>query len=228
MNQDDEIIEAEVIDEIEDRLAESGACEPGEEVEPVDFFPDSLPLSGVAALRQGLMLLDDQRQALAAKGDIDSLAYGSADLAVIIGDLQTLNRSTRLDIAKLMLAAHEGKRGNPKHEVPGLGIIDVPGGHEWRDWESERLLRKLMTDAITEDGELRHFDHPSEVVDRVYEVLVACLPVTASLGWRVGKFDKATEEWTGLRGAGIDPEDYANHAEKERLAQVPKRQEAGA
>lgn len=209
----------------------------GDEVEVFDAFAGA-PLSSVAALRRGLMALDDDRQALAKVGDVDTLAFGVADLTVLISDLQTLQRSARDDIAKVLLwnravenealeaDGKKPKKGNPKHEVPGLGIIDVPGGNEWKDWDSPALLRRLMSEAILENGELRHFDHPNEVVDAVYDVLVACLPVTASLGWRVGQFDKVTEEWTGLRGAGIDPEDYASHTAKARLAVVPKRAES--
>lgn len=218
---DAEIVDAEIVGD-------------STEVEPVGFDDALIPLEGVAALRRGLLTLDDQRQELARVGNVDDLAYGVADLGVVMDDLSNLRRAARDDIAKILLARQqeardrgEKVRGNPKHEVPGLGVIDVPGGNEWKDWDSPRLLRKLMRDAILdEDGDLLHFDHPAEVVERVYEVISACLPITASLGWRVGQFDKTTEEWTGLRGAGIDPEDYATHAAKPRLAKVPNRPES--
>lgn len=202
------------------------------EIKPFDAFPADMPLSGVAQLRRGLLALDDQRQALAEAGDVDTLALGTADLALVIGDLQDVQRSARRDIAQIMLAGHvdddgKPKRGNPKHEVAGLGVLDVPGGNEWKEWDSVRLLGDLIKLAMLEpDGELRSFDHPLDVADAIRDVLVMCLPVTGSLGWRVGQFDKATEEWTGLKAAGIDPNDYANHTAKERLAVVPKRKQS--
>jgi hypothetical protein len=140
----------------------------------------------------------------------------------------------RRDVAQLMLAGHvdEGgkrKRGNPKHEVAGLGVIDVPGGSEWKGWESERLLRDLITLALIEpDGTYRSFDHPKDVADSVYETLVTCLPATASLQWRVGSIDKATGQPTALKAAGIDPNDYAERVDKERLAKIPAKPKAAS
>lgn len=226
---DDDVVLAEIVDDLRDPelVFDSGAIVLAEDAEV--GFTDDIPLDAITTIRRGLLQMDDARQELARQGDKDGLANGVADIALLVSDLSTIGRDARLDLARIMLAGHvdgdgEPLRGNPKHEVEGLGVVDVPGGSEWKGWESERLLRDLMVDAILDtDGMLLPFDHPSDVVTTIFDVLVACLPVTASLQWRVGTRDKATGIWSGLRGAGIDPEDYAERVEKDRLAKVPSR-----
>lgn len=179
---------------------------------------------GVVELRRAVLTLDDQRQALRAAGDYTSLAYGGADLDVLLVDLHTLAKDIKRDIAALLIARHEQMGGKPKArpkvEIPHLGVVEVPGGNERTDWETDALLeRVLLTCVIDDDGTIDDTLHPSVVVKRIAEVL----PTVAAIGyWKVGKRDSATGLWSGLRGLGIDPADYCEEQPKERLAVIPK------
>lgn len=220
IHDDEEIVDAELVDD-----------EPHEitPVTPEGYDTVSIPLSGVADLRRAFLVLDDERKTLAEAGDVDRLAYGVADIASIVGDLNTIKRSAEADIAAIMLAEHGERRGNPKHEVPGLGVIDVPGGTERKGWESRKLLERLVRDVVAdpETGELRHFESPVDVAEAITAMIVDCLSITPSTAWKVGTKNTATGEWdNGLRGRGIDPGDWCDVVEKPRLAKVPKRQDS--
>lgn len=218
---DDEIVDAEIVDEA------------GTELVPVGSGVESAAppaLDPVLELRKGLMALDEQRQALAEAGDYESLAVGAADIAAITGDLRDIERAARSDIATIVLASWvdergERKRGKPKVTVTGLGVVEIEGGWERKNWQSEKLLRELMLRAIVDPdtGELAA-ESPMEIVGAIYEVLNECLPITGSLGWRTGKFDKATQELTGLKKFGIDDAEWCERVDKPVLAKVPKRQ----
>lgn len=212
----------------DDEVAACPECEeplsfPSAAVEPVgsaiETQGDPLPI-----LRKAALALDDQRADMVARRDKVGLANGSADLALFQSDLAAVQDAVRRDLARLMLEDHGDKRGNPKLEVDGLGVVDVPGGREWKKWESMKLMRRLAFSAILDDGgEVRADMAPSDVVEAVLEKLTACLPTGESVAWKVGQLDKATGEWSGLRGQGIDPEDYGDFEDKPRLAKIPKR-----
>jgi hypothetical protein len=227
---DDEIIDGEIVGT-------------GHDLEPTSPLPQRS--DAVLAMRHAITRLDDQRADLEAAGDVDSLAYGAADVALLKRDLGTLERATKASIAHVLIgelmaeideAREAGEserrltamaRRRPKREVEGLGRVEVPGGNERKNWDSPRLLRDLMLQAVVDPdtGELREFPSGPAMVDAIYEVIAKCLPITGSLSWRVGSLDKATNEFTGLRGQGIDPDDYSDNIEKDRLAVVPKHKE---
>lgn len=199
-------------------------------------MPDDLPvpvrtLEALPAIRDAIGELDAQRKTLAEAGEVELLGHGAADLATLIADLNLLLRAVKSDVAKLLIAAHQG-RGLPKMDLPGVGRIDVPGGSEWRGWDSERLLRHLVFGALPywaefaidpETGEVLS-PSPSEVAESIVQTLLDCLPITASTGWKRGSKDPATGEMTGLRGYGIRLEDFAEKVDKPRLARLPKRE----
>lgn len=207
---DEEVVDGEVV-------------EPGTGLEPVATEAVQRQSVGLADLRASLTYLDDVRADLKLARDVDNLAHGAADVALIIGDLRALERQTKADIAEIMLEDHGTARGNPKRTVEGLGIIDVPGGNERKNWDSERLLRKIMLEAIIdENGEIMP-GSPAELTDVLFKALVEVLPITPSLGWRVGSFDKATQQLTGLKGRGVDPDEWCENTPKQRLAAIPKK-----
>lgn len=219
---DDEIVDAELIEP-------GAALEPAGDGELIGgplYHLDALPI-----LRSAVLALDDERTALVAAGDVDRLANGAADLKVLLGDLNAFLRGVRVDLARLLIARHEAEGGNPnrrpKVEVEGLGVVEVPSGRERKNWDSPGLLRHLITQAIAdpETGEMRT-DSVPEAAGAILEVLMDCLPVTASLGWRVGTFDKATDTWTGLRKYEVELDAWSDEVEKERLAEIPKRRES--
>ncbi len=194
------------------------------------------PLSGLASARAGLLAMDDQRQRLVAARDVDALANGSADLAVIASEMATLQKQVRLDIAEIMVEDHRAAGGSerrkPKREVPGLGIVEVNGGSEWKDWDSPALFRHVALSTVCDNnGEVaeEYVSDPLGAVFAALDALAECLPLTTSLGWKVGTWDAATKGWKGgLRGRGIDPEDWGERVDKPRMAKVPARKMTGS
>lgn len=180
------------------------------------------PPSGVLALRQAIVALDDQRQAMTERKDVTNLAWGAADLAAVIADLQTLRRQVTADIATIVAEGYEG-RGRLKVDIPGLGRVEVPSGNERKNWQSRELLRKVVWDVVfdPETGGYR-YDTANEMVDAIIDAVERTMPVSGSTSWKVGQFDKATETWTGLRGQGIEPDDWCDVEAKPPLAVVPK------
>lgn len=217
---DDEIIDAELVDDT------PAAIEllTNEEV---------AQRTGLADLRRALLGLDDQRIALVAAQDADGLAFGSAALRDIITDLSALKRNVDADLAALLLACHEAAgltpRRNPKHFVEGLGEVDVPGGNERKNWESEAILKLLVQRTFFdhETGEKKDLGTQEDAVAEFVEILKSCLSFGGSTAWKVGTWDGATKSYVGgLRGVGIDPEDFCDEQAKQRLAVIPKRPSA--
>lgn len=218
MNDDAEIIEGELVDD-EPRA-----------IEPVGSPASVAQRAGLAALRRGLLALDDQRAEMVARQDADGLAHGSADLRDIITDLSALKRNVESDLAVLLLACHEAAglspRRNPKHFVEGLGEIDVPGGNERKDWDSKAILKLLVQRTFFdhETGEKKDLGTQEDAVAEFVEILESCLTFGPSTSWKVGTKDSSTGGYVnGLRGVGIDPEDYCTEQAKPRLAVIPKR-----
>ena len=218
MNDDNEIIDAELVDDTPSALV---------------ALPNAVAVetrSGLAELRRGLLALDDQRADMVARQDADGLAHGAADVRDIITDLSALKRNVESDLAALLLACHEAAglspRRNPKHFVEGLGEIDVPGGNERKDWESGKILKLLIQRTFYdhETGEAKPHASPREAVEGFVEILESCLSFGPSTAWKVGTWDKPTESYIGgLRGVGIEPEDYCTEQANPRLAVIPKR-----
>lgn len=196
--------------------------------------PAAIARSPLTAIREAIGDLDKQRALLEAEGDYESLARGSQDVATLVHDLSTLERESRYSIARVLDAQWEAEgkleryesgdrkgqvRTRPKAEIEGVGLVEVMGGSERTQWQSEALLRRLLDEAgVNEDGERIPL-----TADRVFEVLRDCLPLTGSLSWRVGQLDRATDSWSGLRGHNVDPSEWCEEVEKPRIAKVPRR-----
>lgn len=195
--------------------------DPPHSVDHVSALPEPIePANALAALRAGLLAMDERRVMLKEAGDKFGLANGAADVRVVINDLSALERAAKGDLAELMPRVG---RALPRLEVPGLGTVEVRGGSDRKGWESERLLSLLLQKAIVdENGEVEDLS-PLVVIARVFEVLKDCLPVTESLQWRGGRADGSAP---GLRKYGLDPDEFCDVTEKPRLASIPKRQEA--
>lgn len=225
----DEVIDAELVDDEPSAVEHVGSATSVEQ------------RHGLAELRRGLMVLDDQRMAMTAAGDVDGLAHGVADIRDILSDLRALERACQSDLAQLLLLFHEAAGGsqfrNPKHVVPGIGEVKVPGGNERKGWESERLLRLLTNNLVAgqkevqvdgETGEIITTDNDTQTIaefaESMIEMLTSCVSFTSSLSWKVGQQNSVTKEWSGLKGYGIDPSDWCDETPKPRLAEIPKRQ----
>lgn len=150
-------------------------------------------------LDAALVMADDQRKALVETGDLTNLAHGLHQLRDITRKVSMLERQTDGDVARLVRT--EGKRA----EIPGLGTVEVHRRSTKTKWESDRIYGRLV-DAIAnlatidpDTGEvIGDADTAERMAHLLREILAPCLPLTASMGWRVG----------GLKEAGIDPNTY--------------------
>lgn len=94
-------------------------------------------------------------------------------------------------------------------DVPGIGRVTVKAGANRKGWDHEGLTRQVTARLADdphlladEDGELRP---PADIVARVIEGWADC----ASPSWKVGATkDAEGNVLNGLRGLGIDLEDY--------------------
>ncbi len=209
--------------------------------------PEQVRQDPLMALRQAIMVLDDQRAALVELGDYEGLAFGGRDLGVLVGELDTVLRQVRVDVATLVDAEErerrdeireraeaEGKKvpkfaepdvrlGRVKREVEGLGLVEVNGGYDRKGWQSLALLRTMLSIALdemplwTSEGEDAH----AQVYDRLVEVLGDTMPLHPSLQWKVGT-DWEGKPPTGLRKYGINPDDWCERTDKTRLASWPR------
>lgn len=143
---------------------------------------------------------DRQREALAEHGDLESLAWGLTAIREMQRKLSMLERQTDGDVARLVR-----DHADRSPFIDGLGTLEVHRRSTKVRWESERLFG-LLIDAIadeaivdTETGEMVGDPTTARAITALLrERLAACLPLTASMGWRVG----------GLKAAGVDPETY--------------------
>lgn len=210
--------------------------------------PPAIRDNPLMALRQAIMVLDDQRAALAEAGDYEGLAFGGRDLGVLVGELDTVLRQVRVDVAGLLddvererrteireraeadgkkvpkFAEEDARLGKVKREVDGLGLVEVNGGYDRKGWQSLDLLRKMLGIALDEmplvNPETGEDAH-AQVYDRLVEVLGDTMPLHPSLQWKVGT-DWEGKPPTGLRKYGINPDDWCERTDKLRLASWPR------
>lgn len=215
--------------------------EPGTELERSGGLPVPKAMDGLALLRRAILDLDDQRRALVEADDIDNLALGGQQVQTLGDDLATLLRDVRTDLAAMVDRRAEERRladaeakgvdilapkvsGVRRWTVEGVGVIEANGGFTRTKWRSVELLDRLLhvaLDAVPmfdpETGEDCH----QAVYDRLHEVLDECLPLSASLSWRVGQTFKDRPA-TGLKRFGIDDANWCEREEKVRMATIPK------
>lgn len=142
---------------------------------------------------------DRQRAALAEAGDLEGLAHGLHAIREVQRKLSMLISQTDGDVSRLVL-----ERKGPV-TIEGLGSLETHRRSTRTRWDSERLFG-LLVDRICDEGFVD--PHTGEMVGDpatarriatgLRERLAAAVPLTASMGWRVG----------GLRAAGIDPNQF--------------------
>lgn len=200
-------------------------------IHPRAIEPDSLPATTNALpepsrnadiiynLRLLFAQMDDRRAELAKAGDVESLAHGAADVDLLASELSTIKRSAQADIARIFAETGERKR-----EVPNLGVVEVKGGFDRKNWQSRKLLNRIIMEAIL-DPETGEFftTEPAEVASAIETAISTVLGMTGSTSWKVGERAADGTYKGGLRSVGINPEDYCDEVEKPRLATIPKR-----
>ena len=142
---------------------------------------------------------DHQRATLAEEGDLEGLAHGLHAIREVQRKLSVLISQTDGDVSRLVL-----ERKGPV-TIEGLGSLETHRRSTRTHWDSERLFG-LLVDRICDEGFVD--PHTGEMVGDpatarriatgLRERLAAAVPLTASMGWRVG----------GLKAAGIDPNQF--------------------
>lgn len=200
-------------------------------IHPRAIEPDNLPATTddlpepsrnsdiIYNLRLLFAQMDDRRAELAKAGDVESLAHGAADVDLLAFELSTIKRSAQADIARIFAETGERKR-----EVPNLGVVEVKGGFDRKNWQSRKLLNRIIMEAIL-DPETGEFftTEPAEVASAIETAISTVLGMTGSTSWKVGERAADGTYKGGLRSVGINPEDYCDEVEKPRLATIPKR-----
>lgn len=158
---------------------------------PVVIPPASHPLQ---ALRHALAEVHAYLPNLT--GDINALVAGHQQLGPLRNDLSTLIR----DIEAMVVEAAGKER---RVETPD-GLVEIRTSTKRSQWRSRDLLKQLVMDALSDSGGM----------EDVWEVLTEVLPLTASLGWRVG----------ALRDHGITPDEWCVEERGHKTAQITGRQ----
>lgn len=150
-------------------------------------------------LSDALTRADQERQALVEAGDLDGLAHGLAQIRHMRTMLAIFESVLDGDVSRLNL----GNDGTTV--IDGLGALETRRKSSRTRWESEDLFGRLV-DRICDEAFAD--PHTGEVIgdpataDRIRtslrERLAKAIPLTPSMGWRIG----------GLKEAGISPDDY--------------------
>jgi hypothetical protein len=198
---DDEIVDAEIVSET--LPARVGGLEERQR----------LAGGSLRGLREALAVAEEQAGEVADTGDYEALGYGWNELKLVAKDLKSLIDS----VERLILreAPHVVKEVKGEERtfyddffVDGVGTFEILRKGVTRRWESEELLRHIVTMGMidAETGELPS-DEARETVEKVVALLVQVVPFTSSLGWRVTALQELgiqIDEWcTESRGPGF-------------------------
>lgn len=160
------------------------------EIEKIEGELASQETSAVYLLRVGIADMMDDATELAKAGDWEALIRGLEPLQQVLSDLRLLESTVKQHIADTL----------PERmvTVEGVGTVERVSKTTRRNWDSEELLRKIVSMALVdpETGEIP--SSPVEAVDKVIDEVRAVVPFTGSTGWRVGE----------LRKRGIDPDEW--------------------
>lgn len=140
-------------------------------------------------LRAALLNIDTRRAELVEAGDYESLAFGVVALKGLVDDVRVLIRSIEDDVVGLL--------PSKRVEVEGLGVLERRRGSARKAWASEDLLGRVIRLAVDPDG-TGELPPAADLLDRLRSTLVAVVPFTGSLSWRVG----------ALRELGLDPDEW--------------------
>lgn len=152
---------------------------------------DVAPPTMVDLIDAAITSADHQRAELAEAGDLDALAHGLHAARQIRQRLGLLIDLIDADVSRLNLARPRGELAI----IDGLGTLETKRRSTRTRWDSD-LLFGVLIDHIC--GAALDPDTGERIGDRLRDALAAALPLTASMGWRVG----------GLKAAGIDPDQY--------------------
>lgn len=132
------------------------------------------------------------------------------DAFVLLDDVGFELRQAKADVGE---AAHHAMPGRYA-TVEGVGDVEKSWGYDRSGWDHDSLFNLVLARARDERGvdeETGEYEDPAVVVLRV-------LRECAGIGyWKVGNKDKGT----GLKGRGIDPDEYCTVTDKRPSVSVP-------
>jgi hypothetical protein len=165
-------------------------------------------VSETTAMDRTISFLSDAADRNIDDSNLDTLACLLADIRRYRRNLADIEHHIETEVASLMDADQVNLGDN-------LTLIRHTGS-ERKGWRSEEILRSLgMQARMDEHGEVQP---PNEQYTRLYELVQACVPLNASLGWRV----------RALRERRIDPDQYADVKPGLVSVEVQVSQRAGA
>ena len=135
---------------------------------PATSLPRVRERHALTALEEALDAWAFQADQLAEQGDVAALGAGLGRLRGFRRAVADLERHIEDHAARLM--------DTDRLEADGLVLERRPASKSRSDWQSEELLRKLAGgDTLINP----------ETGENVFPVLLACVPFTKSLQWRV-------------------------------------------
>lgn len=156
-----------------------------EQIELAERGPSSL-----TDLRRIITALDTQRSELREAGDLNSLAYGLAQVRALMADLRYIAELVETDVADLM--------PDRNVDIDGLGRIERRKATDRKSWDWDQLLPRLIRLAIDPDGTGELLDG-ADLMEAMKGIITDVIGVTPSKSPRI----------TALRAQGIDPDEYA-------------------
>lgn len=148
-------------------------------------------MSPVAELGARVADIRRQVEALAEAGDWEALVRGLVPLQAMMRELRDLEAAVKQAAAECL--------PEKRVTVEGVGTVERRAAAQRKRWDSGELLRRLVFRSLVDEatGEMLAGD-ALDAAERVHAVVTDVLPITPSLGWRVG----------ALRARGVDPDEW--------------------
>jgi hypothetical protein len=135
-------------------------------------------------------LVEESVEAEIVAGDVEQLAVMFVWLSRSSRRLKHCTQAVEERLAEVM----ESKT----LELEGLPVLERRNSTLRKRWESDALLDRVVRYALDPEGDGSLPMTPFEAVSRVVASVKDAIPVTPSLGWRVG----------ALRAIGLDPDEW--------------------
>lgn len=156
---------------------------------------------------------DYERVAIGLDGHLDTWTVD--DLAALLHQCRDARRALT-DLEHLVEDTLASKLTDKRTELDGM-VLEMRGGNVRKKWDSERLLSEVLRRGIDPDG-TGVLPEPAELLERARSVVARCVPVTPSLGWRVG----------ALRDLGLDPDEWCETTPGRKSVQIHAGKEQAA
>lgn len=157
--------------------------------------------SALGELHQIIGALDQQRQMLSDRGDLDGLSLGLDQLRTLLADLRDLAQLVEADVANMMPAK--------TWEVEGVGTLERRTSAVRKSWDWDRLLPTLIRLSIDPEQTGEMPDAP-ELIARFSQLVADVIGVTPSKGPRVA----------ALKSLGLQPDEWCEASPGRTTVQI--------